>query len=69
MNSILNKPPFRYDKKRQAIINSDNTVVMLTSGYQTLTQKYNVPSLKADMHIEVFGMLVAEMLNTDQNDL
>lgn len=61
--SILNKPPYRYDNKRKAVLNDNNVVVLTLTGYSWLTDHASIPPVHAGKEEDIFGELVKTMLN------
>lgn len=63
--SVLNKPPYKYNNKRKVIMNADDVAVMSMIGYSWLAKIANIPPKPASEDEDIFGELVAMMLNAE----
>jgi len=66
--SVLNKPPYKYNNKRKVIMNADNVAVMSMIGYSWLAKIANIAPKLAAEDEDIFGELVALMLNAESED-
>ena len=66
--SVLNKPPYKYNNKRKVIINADGVAVMTMTGYSWLAKIAKIPPRVAGNDEDIFGELVALMLNAKSED-